>query len=126
MKQILSFLLFTVIILLVNPGKLLAQCSESGANFECYSYSYDSEMDTNSATWITEGTLFWVYVNLQADHPSDSYAFAEVTTPSDYWVNMVTNGDSYQDNFTMSGNFNGSLMLYSSARYGFAYVGASW
>jgi hypothetical protein len=125
MKRILAFLLFAAAFFL-NPGKSLAQCSENGANFDCYSYSQNSNTDTDTETWATEGTWFWVTVNLQANHPADGYAYAEVTTANDYYVNMVTNRDSFQDGFYLSGNSGGSLMLYASARYGSAYVTASW
>jgi hypothetical protein len=126
MKKILSFLLLTAAILFVSPNKSLAQCVDNGGTFYCNSYSDNGSIKTENATWATDATVFWVTVSLRANHPTEGYAYAEVTTPNGYWVYMITQQDTYQDDFSLPGTTGGYLMLYASSRYGWADVAASW
>lgn len=126
MKKILSFLLLTAAILFFNPNRSLAQCNENGGSFGCYSHSSNSYITTETATWATDATLFWFNVYLRADHPTEGYAYAEVTTPNGYWMYMITQREIFQEDFTLPGTIGGYLMLYASSRYGWADVAASW
>jgi hypothetical protein len=125
MKRIIFSMLITTGSLFFTSNKASAQCNESGAYYDCYSFSNNSYCDSDTEVWSADGTLYWVNVNLQANHPTDAYAFAEISTSADYWSGIIAQG-TYQDNFTVSGDLVGSLSLYTAARYGSAYIGASW
>jgi hypothetical protein len=125
MKRTLFLSLLTAVVLLFNNNKASAQCNDYGGYYDCYSVSENSYSDSDGDVWTTEGTMFWVNVNLRANHPTDAYAYAEIATSGGYWTDIITQG-TYQDNFTVPGQLGGSLSLYTAARYGSAYIGASW
>src|SRR5687768_17088626 len=74
MKRIVFSLLITTGALFFANTKASAQCNVSGAYYDCYSVSNNSYSDSDSEVWSADGTLYWVNVSLQANHPTDAYA----------------------------------------------------
>lgn len=125
MKKVFCYAFLSLLILLFSHTNAAAQCSGGDSWFSCYSVSGNQHLETNSQDWYSDGTLFYITVNLNTNS-GDSYAYAEITTPDFYQYNMVTDGDDYQDNFYAPGETGQLLRLFTAARNGLARVDAQW